>query len=85
MSAFQDIAAKCDRAFPRHGRHARGVPTASDAGARVIHMEVGQPGAPAPAAVLEAARTALADGRFAIPRPSASASSAPASLATIRT
>lgn len=34
-------------------------------GHRVIHMEVGQPGAPAPAAVLEAARTALDDGRFA--------------------
>lgn len=34
------------------------------AGDRVIHMEVGQPGAPAPAAVLEAARAALAEGRF---------------------
>lgn len=33
-------------------------------GARVIHMEVGQPGAPAPKPVLEAARAALADGRF---------------------
>ena len=33
-------------------------------GARVIHMEVGQPGAPAPKAVLEAARAALADGRL---------------------
>jgi aspartate/methionine/tyrosine aminotransferase len=34
------------------------------AGARVIHMEVGQPGAPAPKPELEAARLALADGRF---------------------
>src|SRR4249919_1926234 len=34
------------------------------AGASVIHMEVGQPGAPAPTPVLEAARAALADGRF---------------------
>jgi aspartate/methionine/tyrosine aminotransferase len=34
------------------------------AGGRVIHMEVGQPGAPAPAPVIEAARQALADGRF---------------------
>jgi aspartate/methionine/tyrosine aminotransferase len=34
------------------------------AGERVIHMEVGQPGAPAPKRVLEAARAALADGRF---------------------
>jgi aspartate/methionine/tyrosine aminotransferase len=34
------------------------------AGERVIHMEVGQPGAPAPRPVLEAARAALADGRF---------------------
>jgi aspartate/methionine/tyrosine aminotransferase len=34
------------------------------AGGRVIHMEVGQPGAPAPRPVIEAARAALADGRF---------------------
>jgi aspartate/methionine/tyrosine aminotransferase len=34
------------------------------AGARIIHMEVGQPGAPAPKAVLEAARTALEHGRI---------------------
>ncbi len=34
------------------------------AGAHVIHMEVGQPGAPAPKPVLEAARAALADGRL---------------------
>jgi len=34
------------------------------AGARVIHMEVGQPGSPAPRAVLAAAGAALADGRF---------------------
>ncbi len=34
------------------------------AGHRVIHMEVGQPGAPAPRPVLETARAALADGRF---------------------
>jgi aspartate/methionine/tyrosine aminotransferase len=34
------------------------------AGDRVIHMEVGQPGAPAPQAVLEAARAALAKGHF---------------------
>lgn len=34
------------------------------AGGRVIHMEVGQPGAPAPQPVLEAARRVLADGRF---------------------
>ena len=33
-------------------------------GRRVIHMEVGQPGAPAPKPVLEAARHALADGRL---------------------
>lgn len=33
-------------------------------GHRVIHLEVGQPGAPAPQAVLEAARAALADGRL---------------------
>ncbi len=34
------------------------------AGHRVVHMEVGQPGAPAPRPVLEAARAALEDGRF---------------------
>ncbi|MCC6790080.1 MAG: aminotransferase class I/II-fold pyridoxal phosphate-dependent enzyme, partial [Thermomicrobiales bacterium] len=34
-------------------------------GARVIHMEVGQPGAPAPGPVLEAARAALVHGRIA--------------------
>ncbi|MEJ0097477.1 MAG: aminotransferase class I/II-fold pyridoxal phosphate-dependent enzyme [Bauldia sp.] len=34
------------------------------AGARIIHMEVGQPGAPAPAAVVAAAHEALADGRL---------------------
>jgi aspartate/methionine/tyrosine aminotransferase len=34
------------------------------AGMSVIHMEVGQPGAPAPSPVLEAARVALADGRL---------------------
>ncbi|MCB1496765.1 MAG: aminotransferase class I/II-fold pyridoxal phosphate-dependent enzyme [Bauldia sp.] len=34
------------------------------AGHRVVHMEVGQPGAPAPRPVLEAARRALEDGRF---------------------
>jgi aspartate/methionine/tyrosine aminotransferase len=33
-------------------------------GVRVIHMEVGQPGAPAPKPVLDAARAALADGRL---------------------
>ncbi|NRG18643.1 aminotransferase class I/II-fold pyridoxal phosphate-dependent enzyme [Rhizobiales bacterium] len=33
-------------------------------GRRVIHMEVGQPGAPAPRAVLDEARLALAHGRF---------------------
>ena len=34
------------------------------AGARVIHMEVGQPGARAPETVLAAAREALVDGHF---------------------
>src|SRR5580704_5285706 len=34
------------------------------AGARVIHLEVGQPGTPAPQAVLDAARRALADDRI---------------------
>ncbi|MBN9021521.1 MAG: aminotransferase class I/II-fold pyridoxal phosphate-dependent enzyme, partial [Rhizobiales bacterium] len=34
-------------------------------GERVIHMEVGQPGVPAPGPVLEAARAALAHGRIA--------------------
>lgn len=34
------------------------------AGHKVVHMEVGQPGAPAPRAVIEAARAALIDGRF---------------------
>ncbi|MEX0852592.1 MAG: aminotransferase class I/II-fold pyridoxal phosphate-dependent enzyme [Bauldia sp.] len=34
------------------------------AGERVIHMEVGQPGAPAPGAVVAAAVAALADGRI---------------------
>lgn len=33
-------------------------------GGRVVHMEVGQPGAPAPTAVLDAARQALQHGRF---------------------
>ncbi|WP_205649893.1 aminotransferase class I/II-fold pyridoxal phosphate-dependent enzyme [Afifella aestuarii] len=33
-------------------------------GRDIVHMEVGQPGAPAPAAVLEAARLALKDGRL---------------------
>jgi aspartate/methionine/tyrosine aminotransferase len=33
-------------------------------GERVIHLEVGQPGTPAPAAVLEAARRALADSKI---------------------
>jgi aspartate/methionine/tyrosine aminotransferase len=35
-----------------------------DAGGRVIHMEVGQPAAPAPATAIAAARTALATGRI---------------------
>jgi aspartate/methionine/tyrosine aminotransferase len=35
-----------------------------NAGGKVIHMEVGQPGAPAPRPVIEAARAALDDGRF---------------------
>ena len=34
------------------------------AGERVVHMEVGQPGAPAPKAVIAAAQAALADGRI---------------------
>lgn len=34
------------------------------AGHHIIHMEVGQPGVPAPGPVLEAARRALSDGRF---------------------
>jgi aspartate/methionine/tyrosine aminotransferase len=34
------------------------------AGGSVVHMEVGQPGAPAPGPVLDAARQALADGRL---------------------
>jgi aspartate/methionine/tyrosine aminotransferase len=34
------------------------------AGGHVIHMEVGQPGAPAPKAVIAAAHLALADGRI---------------------
>jgi aspartate/methionine/tyrosine aminotransferase len=34
------------------------------AGARVIHLEVGQPGTPAPQKVLDAARRALADDRI---------------------
>ncbi len=34
------------------------------AGERIIHMEIGQPGAPAPRPVLEAARAALVDGRL---------------------
>lgn len=34
-------------------------------GERVIHMEVGQPGAPAPGPVLDAARAALVHGRIA--------------------
>ncbi len=34
------------------------------AGGRVIHMEVGQPAAPAPACAMAAARTALASGRL---------------------
>jgi aspartate/methionine/tyrosine aminotransferase len=33
-------------------------------GRHILHMEVGQPGAPAPRPVLEAARRALDDGRF---------------------
>jgi aspartate/methionine/tyrosine aminotransferase len=36
-----------------------------EAGAHVIHMEVGQPGGKAPQAVLAAARAALEDGRIA--------------------
>jgi aspartate/methionine/tyrosine aminotransferase len=35
------------------------------AGERVIHMEVGQPGAPTPGTVIAAAHEALADGRIA--------------------
>jgi aspartate/methionine/tyrosine aminotransferase len=34
------------------------------AGERVVHMEVGQPGAPAPQAVIAAAHAALADGKL---------------------
>ena len=34
------------------------------AGGRVVHMEVGQPAAPAPSAAIEAARAALAAGRI---------------------
>ncbi|MBN9491831.1 aminotransferase class I/II-fold pyridoxal phosphate-dependent enzyme [bacterium] len=36
-----------------------------EAGAHIVHMEVGQPGARAPRAVLEAARVAIEDGRLA--------------------
>jgi aspartate/methionine/tyrosine aminotransferase len=36
-----------------------------EAGGRVIHMEVGQPAAPAPAGAIEAARAALVSGRLA--------------------
>jgi len=35
-----------------------------EAGRDIVHMEVGQPGAPAPQPVLEAARSALAGGRL---------------------
>lgn len=35
-----------------------------NAGEKIIHMEVGQPGAPAPEPVIEAARIALNDGHF---------------------
>jgi aspartate/methionine/tyrosine aminotransferase len=35
-----------------------------EAGGRVIHMEVGQPAAPAPATAIAAARAALTDGRL---------------------
>src|SRR5437588_10136895 len=35
------------------------------AGGRVIHMEVGQPAAPAPATAIAAARSALSSGRLA--------------------
>jgi len=35
-----------------------------EAGGRVIHMEVGQPAAPAPTTAIEAARAALASGRL---------------------
>ncbi len=38
------------------------------AGHSVIHLEVGQPGTPAPQAVLDAAREALGGDRPAIPR-----------------
>jgi aspartate/methionine/tyrosine aminotransferase len=38
--------------------------TLEAAGARILHMEVGQPGAPAPRAVLDAARAALDRGRI---------------------
>ena len=34
------------------------------AGERILHMEVGQPGAPAPKTVLEAARAAVDGGHF---------------------
>src|SRR4051812_18429234 len=34
------------------------------AGGHVIHMEVGQPAAPAPTAAISAARAALSDGRI---------------------
>ncbi|MGA8402503.1 MAG: pyridoxal phosphate-dependent aminotransferase, partial [Stellaceae bacterium] len=34
------------------------------AGERVIHLEVGQPGTPAPASVLDAAHRALADSKI---------------------
>lgn len=38
---------------------------AEESGRDIVHMEVGQPSAPAPAAVLDAARSALANGRLA--------------------
>ncbi len=48
--------------------HAMDVMSAANAleraGRRIIHMEVGQPGAPAPESVLAAARAALADGNI---------------------
>src|SRR5262249_44397626 len=46
------------------GAEGAGAPTREAAGGRVIHMEVGQPAAPAPASAIAAARAALASGRI---------------------
>ena len=77
---MQDMAQTADHSFPAqrcspvhgHGRDGGGCAHRRRRADTVIHMEVGQPAAPAPTTAIAAARDALPRGASAIPKRSAS-------------